>query len=54
VSACDFDAAMARRYADAGVTAIVNRPTTPHLGPDAPMAAHRTLMEDFRSLLSVL
>jgi probable F420-dependent oxidoreductase len=27
----DFDALMARRYANAGVTAMVNRPTTPQL-----------------------
>jgi probable F420-dependent oxidoreductase len=47
----DFDAPMARRYAAAGVTAIVNRPTTPQLGPDAPVAAHRALMEDFLGLL---
>jgi probable F420-dependent oxidoreductase len=43
----DFDAPMARRYADAGVTAIVNPPTTPRLDAGAPVDAHRALMEDF-------
>ena len=46
-----FDRATARRYADAGVTAIVHPPTTPPLGPDAPDSAHRALMEDFLALL---
>jgi alkanesulfonate monooxygenase SsuD/methylene tetrahydromethanopterin reductase-like flavin-dependent oxidoreductase (luciferase family) len=47
----DFDAPMARRYANAGVTAMVNRPTTPQLGANAPVAAHRALMEEFLALL---
>lgn len=46
-----FDRAMARRYADAGVTAIVHPPTTPTLGPNASHGAHRALMEEFLAVL---
>ena len=43
---------MVRRYAAAGVTAIVNRPTTGVVGPDAPLAAHATAMREFVDLVA--
>jgi probable F420-dependent oxidoreductase len=46
-----FDAAIARRFADAGVTAMVHPPTTPRVGVGAPLAEHRALMEDFLAQL---
>jgi probable F420-dependent oxidoreductase len=47
----DFDAAIARRYAGAGVTAMVHPPTTPRVEAGAPLDAHRALMEDFLAAL---
>jgi probable F420-dependent oxidoreductase len=47
----DFDAATAERYAAAGVTGVVNRPTVGQVGPDAPADAHLEAMHAFRSLL---
>jgi len=43
----DFDHAMARRYEEAGVTAIVNRPTVFAVGADAPIDAHTDAMQEF-------
>jgi probable F420-dependent oxidoreductase len=40
----DFDRAMAHRYAAAGVTAIVNRPTVFAVGDEASVDAHRAAM----------
>lgn len=48
----DFDAAMALRYRDAGVTAMVNRPTAFAVGPDSPIADHQASMEEFVALLA--
>jgi probable F420-dependent oxidoreductase len=48
----DFDRRMAARYAAAGVTAVVNRPTSFTAGPEAPVAAHREAMTAFRDLVA--
>jgi probable F420-dependent oxidoreductase len=48
----DFDAPTARRYAEAGVTAVVNRPTSGLVGADAPVAHHREAMAEFAALLA--
>ena len=48
----DFNRTMARRYAAAGVTTIVNRPTIFSVGPDAPLDQHRAANEEFVALLS--
>lgn len=47
-----FDAGVVRRYADAGVTGIVNRPTSGTVGADAPTAAHEQAMREFVELLA--
>lgn len=49
----DFDAAMAGRYAAAGVTDVVNRPTVFEVGADAPVEAHLEAMRTFTSVLEV-
>jgi probable F420-dependent oxidoreductase len=46
-----FDAAMAERYAAAGVTGIVNRGTVAEVGVDASDDAHVEAMAGFRALL---
>lgn len=47
----DFDAAIARRLADAGVTAIVNRPTRFQVEAGADLAAHQAAMAEFVDLV---
>ncbi len=47
-----FDAALARRYASAGVTGIVNRPTSGTVGADAPIDAHERAMREFVELVA--
>jgi probable F420-dependent oxidoreductase len=49
----DFDADVARRYAAAGVTDLVNRPTVFEVGADAPVEAHLDAMRAFVALLPV-
>jgi probable F420-dependent oxidoreductase len=46
-----FSAEVARRYDDAGVSAIVNRPTVFTVGPDASLDEHRAAMREFLDLL---
>jgi probable F420-dependent oxidoreductase len=48
----DFDRPMARRYARAGVTAVVNRSSVFAVGADAANDAHRDAMAAFRDLVS--
>jgi probable F420-dependent oxidoreductase len=43
----EFDRGVVERYADAGVTAIVNRPTVFAVGDDADGAAHLDAMREF-------
>lgn len=47
----DFDAAVARRMSDAGVTAIVNRPTGFQVEDGADLGAHRDTMAAFVELV---
>lgn len=47
-----FDASVARRYAAAGVTGVVNRPTSGSVGADAPIAAHERAMREFVELVA--
>ena len=49
----DFDAEVAQRYAAAGVTDLVNRPTVFEVGADAPVEAHLDAMRAFVALLPV-
>jgi probable F420-dependent oxidoreductase len=43
----EFDQALARRYASAGVTAMVNRPTVFSVGADATTRVHHDAMREF-------
>ena len=48
----EIDAARVRRYAAAGVTGIVNRPTIGVVGPEAGIDAHAAAMREFVDLVS--
>jgi probable F420-dependent oxidoreductase len=48
---CDRDTV--RRLAEAGVTALVNRPTSTMVGPAAPLHEHRSAMAAFHDLVAV-
>ena len=50
----DFDRALARRYASAGVTAMVNRPTAFSVGADASRREHFDAMREFVDVLTHL
>ena len=50
----DFDRELARRYARAGVTAMVNRPTAFSVGADASRHEHLAAMREFVDVLTHL
>ena len=50
----DFDRAVAERYAHAGVTGMVNRPTSVSVGAMSPVDEHRAAMRDFVDTLADL
>ena len=50
----DFDRALAQRYARAGVTGLVNRPTSFSVGADASRGAHFDAMREFVAVLDDL
>ena len=50
----EFDRALAQRYARAGVTAMVNRPTTFSVGALAPRDEHLAAMREFVDVLTHL
>ena len=50
----EFDQALAERYARAGVTAMVNRPTTFSVGATASRDAHLDAMREFVDVLTRL
>ena len=50
----EFDRALAQRYARAGVTAMVNRPTTFSVGALAPRGEHLAAMREFVDVLTHL
>ena len=50
----DFDRSMAERYARAGVTAMVNRPTSVSVGAMAPVQEHIDAMREFVDTLADL
>jgi len=50
----DFDRALAQRYARAGVTGLVNRPTSFSVGADASRSAHLDAMREFVAVLDDL
>jgi probable F420-dependent oxidoreductase len=49
-----FDRALAQRYARAGVTGMVNRPTSFSVGADAPRREHLDAMREFVAVLEDL
>jgi hypothetical protein len=48
----EFDRSVVERYAHAGVTAIVNRPTVFSVGEDADGEAHREAMREFVEIVT--
>ena len=50
----DFDRGVAERYARAGVTGMVNRPTSVSVGATAPVGEHLAAMRDFVDTLADL